>query len=559
MSGAKKIGEHLRDKGLITEDQLRRALELQSKSNRFLGEILIEQGWVAEEQVLQGLAEQFRMPYVRLSESQIDKRVTEIVPLKVADHYKVMPVKIDGSRLTVAISNPQNARLLDGLSLALNHKYLVEPVLASETEIKKAIVRHYGLGAGTVEQILDKREKGGAQSLYADETVEDIQQQDRGEASVINLVNQILIEAHERRASDIHFEPYRGKFRLRYRVDGVLVTVDTPEDIRRLFPAIISRIKVLSGLDLVERRVPQDGRASVTVGKQRLDLRISILPSSAGEGVVIRILPNQMILGLKELGLYGRNLEIMEEMIQKPYGLIFVTGPTGSGKSTTLYSCLKQINTDDRKIITVEDPVEYELEGVLQVPINPQAGLTFAKGLRSMLRHDPDVMMVGEVRDLETAELAIRIALTGHLVFSTLHTNDAASGFTRLLDMGIAPFLLVSSLRCFVAQRLIRILCEKCKKEESSDVPGVEKVFRPQGCPACHGSGFAGRKAIYEVLKMTPEIRKLVLNQASADEIRKSAIASGMKTLYEEGWLNVKAGLTVPEEVLRITADEEEG
>lgn len=555
-SQLKKIGQYLLEKKLITESQLQKSLELQTDTNRFIGQIFIDQGWVSEEQVMQCLADQYKMPFLRLQDSKIDKTVTEIVSLKIALHYRVMPIKVEGSRLIVAIANPQDIRLLDGLSLTLHHKYTISPVLSSEAEIEKAVARYYGLGAETIGQILDKKEKsafGGEES--GQEAMEDIQK-GHGAATVIRLVNQILLEAHERRATDIHFEPYRGKFRLRYRVDGMLETVDTPEDMRRLFPAIISRIKVLSGLDLVERRIPQDGRASVTVGDRKIDLRTSILPSSAGEGVVIRILPDQMILDLKELGLGGKNLEVIESMITKAYGLIFVTGPTGSGKSTTLYSCLKRLNNEDTKIITVEDPVEYELEGVLQVPINPNVGLTFAKGLRSMLRHDPDVMMVGEVRDLETAELAIRIALTGHLVFSTLHTNDAASGFNRLLDMGIPPFLLVSSIRCFVAQRLIRMLCPHCKKQQVSDVVAMGKVFAAVGCPKCHGSGYWGRKAIYEVLQVTPAIRKLVMARATAEEIKAKAIEEGMATLGQEGLIKVQEGLTTPEEVMRISTDE---
>ena len=547
----KKIGQYLVGKSIITEAQLQSALTQQTENNHFIGQIFVENGWVTEEQVMCALAEQYKMPFHVLKETVIDKVVTDIVPLKVALHYHVMPVKIEGSRLTVAIANPQDIRLLDGLSLTLHHKYTISPVLSTVVDIEKAVARYYGLGAETIDQIMDK-------NVFADESqdvIDDIQK-GQGAASVIRLVNQILLEAHERRATDIHFEPYRGKFRLRYRVDGMLETVDTPDDMRRLFPAIISRIKVLSGLDLVERRVPQDGRASVTVGERKLDLRTSILPSSAGEGVVIRILPDQMILDLKDLGLGGKNREIIEAMSDKPYGIIFATGPTGSGKSTTLYSCLKRINKPDTKIITIEDPVEYEIEGVMQVPINPNVGLTFAAGLRSMLRHDPDVMMVGEVRDLETAELAIRVALTGHLVFSTLHTNDAASGFTRLLDMGIPPFLLVSSIRCFVAQRLIRMLCAHCKKEEVSEVPPIGKIFRAAGCPRCHGTGYWGRKAIYEVLPVSLAIRKLVMAKASADEIKAKAVEEGMSTLGQEGLLKVQEGLTTLEEVMRISADE---
>lgn len=556
-AGLVKIGDYCVQKGMITEAQLKQALASQGKQPRFLGQIFVDNGWVTHDQLAQGLADQYKMPYVRLRDIKIEKNVIEAMPLKIVSHYHVIPVRIEGNRLQVAVAYPQDIRLLDDVSLALKHKYKIEPVLALDDDIEKAIARYYGMGAETIDQILEKTDRGTIErnQTAGAEAVEDIQKS-LGDASVIQLVNQILLEAYQNRATDIHFEPYRGKFRLRYRVDGVLQLVDTPEEMRRLFPAIISRIKVLSGLDLVERRIPQDGRASVTVGERRLDLRTSILPSSAGEGIVIRILPDQMILDLKELGLDGRNLEIVEMMLGKPYGLILVTGPTGSGKSTTLYSCLKRLNQEDTKIITVEDPVEYELEGVLQVPINPNVGLTFAKGLRSMLRHDPDVMMVGEIRDLETAELAIRTALTGHLVFSTLHTNDAPSGFTRLTDMGIIPYLLVSSIRCLVAQRLIRLLCPSCKREEASDYPEIPNVFKAVGCSMCRNTGYRGRKAIYEVLLVSPAIRKLVMAKASADEIRTKAVEEGMRTLSSEGWDQVKLGLTDPEEVLRLTTEE---
>ncbi|HTL47655.1 MAG TPA: ATPase, T2SS/T4P/T4SS family [Verrucomicrobiae bacterium] len=550
MKSRMKIGQHLVEKGLITEDQLKQALDAQAKKDRFLGEIFVENGWVTEEQLMESLAEQFKMQLVRLAETAVDPKLKEVFPLKVALHYKVMPLELKGTQLTIAIAAPQDILLLDHVSLALRQKYVLNAVLATGHEIDKAISRFYGLGAETVDRILLREGQPQAQAS-AEPAVQDIQKSE--EASVVKLVNQFLLEAYQRRATDIHLEPFRDKIRLRYRVDGVLETADLPDTMRRFFPAIISRIKVLSGLNLVEKRAPQDGRGSVTVGSQKLDLRVSVLPSSAGEGVVIRILPNAMLYNLSELGLERRNLEIMQKMLAKPYGLMFVTGPTGSGKTTTLYSALKQINTEERKIITIEDPVEYELPGIMQVPVNPQVGMGFAQGLRSMLRHDPDVMMVGEVRDVETAELAIRIALTGHLVLSTLHTNDAASGFARLTDMGIPPYLLASSVSCLVAQRLIRKICDKCRQE----VPGVvPRSFHGEGCNACHRTGYNGRMAIYEVLPVTAEIKKLVLQKASVDEIRQLAVDQGMTSLQTEGWAKVKEGLTSPEEVLRITSNE---
>ena len=371
----------------------------------------------------------------------------------------------------------------------------------------------------------------------------------------MKLVNQLILEAHHRRATDIHLEPYREKVRLRYRIDGMLHDVDIPPAIRQLFPAIISRLKVLSNLNIVERRLPQDGRATVKVGDQRLDLRISVLPTPNGESVVIRILPDRMLLDFEELGFHPSDQRLLEAVIRKPNGLVFVTGPTGSGKTTTLYACMKGINTQERKIVTIEDPIEYELEGITQINASSSVGLSFAMGLRSMLRHDPNVMMVGEVRDLETAELSIRIALTGHMILSTLHTNDATSGIIRLMDMGIDPYLIASSLECIIAQRLVRLLCPACK-EEGPSVASIGKTYRKRGCKRCDQTGFLGRSAIYEMFFLSQPVRDLILQRASADAVRRAAVEQGMRTMREDGLAKVEAGLTTLDEVLRVTQDE---
>jgi len=552
----KKIGELLLEKKIITAEQLAIGLKAQETEKRFIGNILVEKGWISYEQLLTILSEQYHIPFIRLANAEIAREAIDAVPLKVAIRHRVMPIRLDGIKLTVAIANPQDVRMLDELRLALHQKYTIEIVLSTEQDIHKAIEKRYGIAAETVQGILTKKDQESVKSFQAQEVIENIQDNDES-ASVIKLINQILLEADERGATDIHFEPYRGSIRLRYRLDGILKLVETPPSITSLFPSMISRIKVLSGLNLVERRAPQDGRASIKVGDRRIDLRISIIPTLTGESVVIRILPSQMLLDLQQLGFRNEGLAYLDEMIQKPYGLIFVTGPTGSGKSTTLYACIKRINREDRKIITVEDPVEYEVEGITQIQTNPKVGLTFAAGLRSMLRHDPDVMMVGEVRDAETAELAIRIALTGHLVFSTLHTNDAATGISRLIDIGIDPFLVASAARCFVAQRLVRLICTQCKKQEKSDFPGVEKSFRGIGCEACQQTGFKGRTAIYEILKVTPEIRKMILQRVSSDAIRDKAVEQGMKLLYEDGLDKVREGFVTIEEVIRVTTKDE--
>ncbi|MBI4314239.1 MAG: Flp pilus assembly complex ATPase component TadA [Candidatus Omnitrophica bacterium] len=547
------IGELLRRKQMLSEERLSEALKEQEATKAPLNAILLKRGWVTPEQLSQVLAEQYQMRFVRLRETAIDRSVIDQVPLKVALHYTVMPVSLAGSKLTVAVANPQDVRTLDGLRIALQGRFFVEPVLATEEDILQTLKKCYGVAAETVDRLVADRTGRGAQE-FVEEKIEDIEQM-AGDASVVKLVNQLLLEAHSRRATDVHLEPYRGKVRLRYRIDGMLHDVDVPPTLRQLFPAIISRIKVLSNLNLMERRLPQDGRASVKVGEEKLDLRIAVLPISSGESIVIRILPNQMLLGLQDLGFREGDRKILEAIVRKPHGLVFLTGPTGSGKTTTLYACLNALNSEDKKIITIEDPVEYEIENIAQVQVNPAIQLTFARALRSMLRHDPDVIMVGEVRDLETAEMVIRIALTGHMVLSTLHTNDAVGGIARLMDMDIEPFLIASSVECIIAQRLVRLLCPKCKKKVSGSM-GTQVNYEAAGCAKCHQTGFLGRQAIYEFFVMSQPIQELVQKKTSGDVIRKAAIEYGMKTMRESGLEMVEQGLTSLDEVLRVTQDE---
>ncbi len=552
-----KLGQLLIKRGLLTEDQLLEAMQQQAVTSRFLGAIILDRRWVEADQLLRVLSEQYRMPSIRLTEDTVQRAAVDAVPLKIALHYKVMPVELHNSTLRVAIANPQDVQLSSDVRTALQEKFAIETVLATGEDIGNAIKKFYGVGAETISKLVKDQQEGALRlEAVGEPALEDIEQL-ATDASVVKLVNQLILEAHHRRATDIHLEPYRGKVRLRYRIDGVLRNVDVPPAIRQLFPAILSRVKVLSNLNIMERRLPQDGRASVKVGEEKLDLRISVLPTPSGESVVVRILPNRMLLELKDLGFRKEDLDRLTRLVAAPHGLLFVTGPTGSGKTTTLYAMLKTINTDARKIITIEDPVEYELEGVTQVQVNPPIGLTFAQGLRSMLRHDPDVMMVGEVRDLETAELAIRIALTGHLVFSTLHTNDAASGVTRLIDMGIDPYLIVSSVECFIAQRLVRLLCPHCKVEERQPTRGLRRAFRAQGCDRCQQTGFYGRSAIYEFVPMSEPIKDLVMAKASADAIWRKAIELGMRTMQQDGWGKVQEGLTTADEVLRVTQEDE--
>lgn len=563
---ADRIKDELLKKKLIREDQAKEAETEQQKSGEPIGKILLRKGYIREEDLTRALAEQFNLPFIRFGKFIISKEVLDKVPAKLAIHYKMMPIRASENSMTVAISDPHDVRLLDDIRVALKSKYRIEAVLATETDISNAIRKYYGLGAETVEGILQTEDKSSMPAPEVETEVEDIEKL-AGDASIVKLVNQVLLEAWKKRATDIHIEPYRSKLQLRYRVDGMLYPAEVPDQIKRFLPAIISRVKIMSNLNIVERRLPQDGRASVKVGAQKMDLRISVLPTPHGESVVIRILPTSTLVSLTDLGLDQVHRDLLVELIQKPYGIIFVTGPTGAGKSTTLYASLSTINKPENKIITIEDPVEYELEGITQIQVMPQIGLTFAQGLRSMLRHDPDVMMVGEVRDFETAELAIRIALTGHLVFSTLHTNDAASAVTRLVDMGIDPFLVVSSVECFIAQRLIRLICEKCKREDKRTVSDElkkeilecqreKKEFKlwvGEGCENCNFSGYKGRTGIHEFLVMNRFIKDLVMKKASADEIKRAAQQNGMRTLRHSGWDKVIQGLTTVDEIIRVT------
>lgn len=554
---AATLGQHLVEKGLIDESQLAQAVESQKVKRQFLGAYIQEQGWVDPEQLLEAVGDFYQMRCVHLQSEPINREAVDQLPSKVALHYKVMPVDVSDGTLTVAISNPQDIRLVDDLRLAIQQKFAIETVLAGEADINTALNKAYGVGMQTVSEIMEGQPKSkSAKSASPADGIEELDDVSE-DASVVKLVNQLILDAHQKRATDIHFEPFRGRVRLRYRIDGILQSVDVPEALSSLYPAMVSRVKVLSNLNIVERRLPQDGRASVRIGNQKLDLRIATIPTSSGESVVIRILPSQMLIELKDLGYSDEDLAIIEKNINKPNGLIFVTGPTGSGKTTTLYACLKRINGTDRKIMTIEDPVEYELEGITQVQVKPDIGLDFAAALRSMLRHDPDVMMVGEVRDVETVELAVRIALTGHLLFSTLHTNDAVSALVRLTDMGVDPYLIASSAECIIAQRLVRVLCENCKKPTPESEQAMLGPMHAPGCESCSDTGFKGRLAIYEILTVTAELRKLILEKASLEEVRRAASAQGMRSMREHGMSLVQKGLTTVEEIIRLTHSDE--
>ena len=557
------IGQMLIKRGLITSEQLEAGLREQKKHGGYIGENLIKMGFLTENQFYPVLSEQLGIEFVTIKNINISPDVIKAVPAKFTSHYKFIPTKLEGDLLTIGLTDPMDIQKVDDIKLVIG--YQIKPVLATEEGIINGIKRYYGIGADTIEKIISAttQDEPGANLVQQTQDIGDMAE----DASIIKFVNQILLQAYRDHATDIHIEPFEDELKIRYRIDGILYEATIPPSIKHFQSAIVSRVKIMSNMNIAERRLPQDGRIKVKVGEEELDLRVSILPTPHGETVDIRILSTAMLYDLAKLGLQGSDLDIIKEMILKPHGIIFVTGPTGSGKTTTLYACLNKINAREKKILTIEDPIEYQLKGITQIQVQPKIGLTFAMGLRSMLRHDPDVMMVGEVRDYETAEIAIRVSLTGHLVFSTLHTNDAAGGVTRLLDMGVEPYLVASSVECFVAQRLVRLICDKCRTK-LKPYPGLAEEFgvnpaelknvdlyMGKGCDECKFTGYKGRTAIYEILVMNEPLRSLVVKRASADQIKEKALSFGMRTLRNDGWEKIKMGLTTPEEVLRVSEE----
>ncbi|MBN2830814.1 MAG: type II/IV secretion system protein [Candidatus Omnitrophica bacterium] len=531
----KLLGEMLLKKKCISEGQLSQALKDCNQNEAMLGKYLVDKGLVKEEDLLGVLSEQFNLSfYPRLKEIKVSSEAVKAVPAKLVQHHGFIPISLEGQVLTVAVFNPMDFWLAENIKLNLG--FQVRRVLSTRHEVEKAIQKYYGAVAGTVDKLMEDKSGLGAR-IDKRESVEDIEKSS-DEVSVINLVNQIISEAIKMNATDIHVEIYADRVVLRYRIDGVLREMKMPQDAYYIEPAIVSRIKIMCHLDVVEHRVPQDGRAKVRLTSgQEVDLRVSVLPGYFGENVVIRILPSGILLDLDKIGFFPDDLKKIEMLLQKPHGIILITGPTGSGKTTTLYASLSRLNRKEVKIISIEDPVEYAVEGITQIHVNPKVGLTFADALRSVLRHDPDIMMIGEIRDSETADLAIRSALTGHLVFSTLHTNDSASGIARLVDMGIEPYLLASSVEVIIAQRLVRLLCSSCSGK---------------GCEACSETGFKGRRPIYEIMIIDDDIRNMIISRKSSQEIKAKAREKGMHTLMENGMLLVEQGLTTREEILRV-------
>ena len=567
----KFIGEILVEMGVVTEDQVREALEIKRRKGGATGAVLVELGYCTDRDVSTSLAIQSGMKQVNLDEMEIPLEVTNTMDPLTARTYRVVPIAFENNRMTVAMGDPENFRTLDDLHFLLG--YEMEGAVADPGAIQRALDKYYRESGASMEEVMGELESLDAQFFNPDDDANqlldlaDVRAMTESQP-VKKLLNLVLLQAIRDKASDIHFEPFEDEFKMRYRIDGILYEMVPPP--RHIALAVTSRIKVMANLDIAERRVPQDGRIELNVAGNPIDLRISVLPTMFGESVVMRVLDRtQVSLDLNKVGMRDRDLVEFRDIISLPHGIVIVTGPTGCGKTTTLYSALREINRIETKIITTEDPVEYDIEGLIQVPINPDIGLTFASCLRSILRQDPDVILVGEMRDLETAEIAIHASLTGHLVFSTLHTNDAPTSVTRMLDMGIEPYLLTSTVEAIVAQRLVRRICTNCRAEfqpteemliELNLVPEQVRgrtFYYGRGCEQCNNTGYRGRTAIFETMRLDDELRQLIRNQSSSNVLRSEARRRGMRSLRESGLLNIYDGITTIEEVIRETIVEE--
>ena len=564
----RRLGDLLVTDGLLTAEQLKKALAEQKGSAEKLGSVLVRLNFVNEDQLIGFLSRQYGVPSITLGQLDIDPDVLRLVPSPIARKYEVVPVRRMGNSLALAMADPTNVFALDDISFMTNLQVL--PLVASQTAIKKAIDRNYESRTEAISTVLSDMQTDLANVEVVDDGEEGTKvdvfelKESADEAPVVKLVNMVLVDAIQKGSSDIHFESYEKIFRIRFRMDGVLHEMLAPP--KRLESAILSRIKIMSNLDIAERRLPQDGRIKLRYSNREIDFRVSTLPTIFGEKAVLRILDKEALkLDLTQLGFDDWSLEKFNAAIHQPYGMVLITGPTGSGKTTTLYSGIHTINSPDVNIMTAEDPVEYNLKGVNQVQINEGVGRTFAAALRSFLRQDPDVILVGETRDLETAQISIRAALTGHLVFSTLHTNDCPSTIARLLDMGIPPFLVASSLLLVLAQRLGRKVCKQCREPYDADeeslvsyghVPsgkGKTQFYKGKGCATCNFTGMKGRIAIYEVMPIGEELRDAILKSAPTAELRSIAQAGGMKSLRQAGLMKVIEGTTTIDEVLRVT------
>jgi general secretion pathway protein E/type IV pilus assembly protein PilB len=558
------IAGHLVKQGLLDDRQFAQLREALA-SGRRLDQVLAELG-IAEENALSAVGEALGFKTIDLAHAEIDRSLLEKFPIKLIHQHQIFPVAWKDESLVVATGDPYDLQSLDAVSAATG--WSVTPVLATPAELAKLIKTHLGVGAETVDGLLAQREEeSGVEVLDELEWDRSEASEQAQEASVVRLVNEILSEAVEARASDIHIEAQASGIKIRYRIDGVLQPQPMPPEINRFQAAIISRLKIMARLNIAEKRVPQDGRIKLKVAGREIDIRLSIIPMLHGEGIVMRILDKErMNFSLRGVGMDEDVHVQFGKLINLPHGIILVTGPTGSGKTTSLYSALNEIKSEEIKIVTTEDPVEYQLDGINQIQVHAKVGLTFAASLRSILRHDPDVVLVGEIRDLETAENAIQASLTGHLVFSTLHTNDAAGAFMRIIDMGVEPFLVSSTVAGVMAQRLVRVLCTECREayvpsqeEVPDDFPLAELIergetlYKPTGCRRCRGKGYTGRLGLFELLVTSDEIRHLAGERVPSHQIKKTAMQAGMRTLRQDGWRKVARGLTTIDEVMRVT------
>ncbi len=563
-AGIERLGDLLVREGLITREQLQSALTEQRNTGMRLGYTLVKLGIIEETEITKMLARQYRMPAVDLARFEVDPRIVKLVPSEVAMRHTVLPLKREGRTLTVAMSDPTNMTVLDDLKFIT--RYDIFPVIAGEYTLRTAIERYYEQTDVQLQSILKDIEAEEDLEVIEEQEDEDAPTQVADDAPVVKLINGILTDAVKRGASDIHIEPFEHELRVRYRIDGTLQEVMKPP--LKLRAALTSRVKIMSNLNIAERRVPQDGRIKLKMGKRVIDFRVSTLPVIFGEKIVLRILDkSNLTLDLSKFGFEPKAEDDLMRAILNPYGMVLVTGPTGSGKTTTLYSALQRINKVEVNIMTAEDPVEYNLHGINQVLVRTEIGMTFAAALRAFLRQDPNIVMVGEIRDIETGSIAIKASLTGHLVLSTLHTNDAPSTVTRMIDMGIEPFNVASAVNLIVAQRLVRRICTDCKSEykynaeelsalgiSESDATGIT-FYKGEGCDTCGETGYKGRQGLYEVMAMSPEVRRMVLRGASAAELKDQAVEEGMLTLRMDGIVKVKRGITTLEEVVKETAE----
>ncbi len=562
----KLLGQMLIEKDLLEEEELRTAVTAQKSSREKIGRILVDLGYISERDLLYTLSEQLRIPVMTTEEFPAVPAMENTFSLRFLKQCKFVPIAVDEQTITIVMADPLDVGTLEAVR---QHSGLeVRIYMATENEVLDLVEKFYGSASSTFGRIIEGIGEGEIDSLSED--IEDVEHLKdlASEAPVIRLVNMIISRAIESRSSDVHIEPFEKDLKVRYRIDGILHDVESPP--KKLKAAVISRIKIMAKLNIAERRIPQDGRIKLKVLGKEVDLRVSTLPTMYGESVVMRILDksNNTLYDITRLGFPKDSLDSMEYLITRPHGIFLVTGPTGSGKTTTLYSALQKINQPDKKIITVEDPVEYQMDGINQLQVNTQIGLTFATGLRHIVRQDPDVIMIGEIRDLETAEIAIRSALTGHLVFSTLHTNDAPGAIARLIDMGAEDYLIASSVIGVLAQRLVRVICPDCKRPAPPDATMLDelgltgtrsaremKVFEGTGCPKCGETGYIGRIGIYELMLMNDELRELTTRKADSNTIKQAAIRHGMRTLRQDGWLKVMSGITSISEVLRVSQE----